>query len=93
MPNGNILNQRDKDRIIEMVWECTPFEVMQIQFSYSVADVTKLMRRELKEKSFKPWRTRVNSGTSQKCLKNRHADINRFRCSRQRTLSNNKISK
>lgn len=77
-----------------MAWEDrTPFEAIDIQFGYTESEVIKLMRRELKEKSFKLWRARVHSGTSQKHLKKRNPDINRFRCSRQRSISNNKISK
>jgi uncharacterized protein (TIGR03643 family) len=88
------LNDREKDRIIEMAWEDrTPFEAIFFQFGYAEADVIKLMRRELKPKSFRLWRARVQSGVSSKHLKKRSADIDRFRCSRQRTISNNKISK
>lgn len=94
MTSLKTLNQRSKDRIIEMAWEDrTPFEVIFVQFGFSESDVIKLMRRELKEKSFKLWRTRVHNGTSMKHLKKRHSEINRFRCSRQRSISNNKISK
>jgi len=85
---------RDVNRIIEMAWEDrTPFEAIEFQFGVSESDVIKIMRRELKEKSFKRWRKRVNSGVSQKHLKKRSEDISRFRCSRQRAISNNKISK
>ena len=84
----------DLDRIIEMAWEDrTPFEALEIQFGVTEAEVIKIMRRELKESSFKRWRKRVNSGVSQKHLKKRNADISRFRCSRQSAISNNKISK
>ena len=77
-----------------MAWEDrTPFEAINAQFSLKESDVIKLMRRELKPKSFRRWRARVNSGVSQKHLKKRNPDINRFRCSRQRAISNNKISK
>lgn len=82
------------DRIIEMAWEDrTPFEAIEMQFGLAEADVIKLMRKELKESSFKLWRKRVNSGTSQKHLKKRSAEIDRFKCSRQTNISNNKISK
>ena len=85
---------RDVNRIIEMAWEDrTPFEAIEFQFGVSESEVIKIMRRELKEKSFKRWRKRVNSGVSQKHLKKRSEDISRFRCSRQRAISNNKISK
>lgn len=82
------------DRIIEMAWEDrTPFEAIKAQFGLTEADVIKLMRTELKRKSFNLWRERVNSGTSQKHLKKRNEDITRFKCDRQRNISNNKISK
>lgn len=85
---------RDVNRIIEMAWEDrTPFEAIKFQFGVSESEVIKIMRRELKEKSFKLWRKRVNSGVSQKHLKKRSGDISRFKCSRQRAISNNKISK
>ncbi len=86
--------EHNLDRIIEMAWEDrTPFEAISYQFGLSEADVIKLMRLNLKEKSFKLWRKRVNSGVSKKHLKKRNPDINRFKCSRQRQISNNKISK
>ena len=85
---------QDIDRIIEMAWEDrTPFEAIQIQFSISEAEVIKIMRTELKPSSFKRWRKRVNSGISQKHLRKRNSKIRRFKCSRQTTISNNKISK
>ncbi|MFT7344284.1 MAG: hypothetical protein ACI9XP_000867 [Lentimonas sp.] len=82
------------DRIIEMAWEDkTPFEAIKIQFGLTEADVIKLMREELKNSSFKRWRKRVNSGVSSKHLHKRSEEINRFKSSRQRNISNNKISK
>ena len=84
----------DIDRVIEMAWEDrTPFEAIDIQFGLSEADTIKLMRSELKRNSFNLWRQRVNSGVSQKHLAKRSADINRFKCSRQKAISMNKISK
>lgn len=84
----------DTDRIIEMAWEDrTPFEAIKFQFGLSEQDVIALMRRELKRSSFNRWRKRVNSGVSQKHLQKRNPGINRFKCSLQRAISNNKISK
>lgn len=84
----------DIDRIIEMAWEDrTPFEAISKQFGLSESDVIKLMRKELKRSSFNLWRKRVNSGVSQKHLKKRSEEITRFKCSRQKSISNNKISK
>ncbi|MAU72433.1 MAG: TIGR03643 family protein [Pseudozobellia sp.] len=88
------MTERELDRIIEMAWEDrTPFEAIEAQFKLSEADVIKLMRRELKPNSFKLWRKRVNSGTSSKHLKKRNDNITRFKSSRQKSISNNKISK
>jgi uncharacterized protein (TIGR03643 family) len=84
----------DIDRVIEMAWEDrTPFEAISIQFGLSEAETIKLMRSELKRNSFNLWRKRVNSGVSQKHLAKRSDDIKRFKCSRQKTISMNKISK
>ena len=88
------MQQTDINRIIEMAWEDkTPFEAIKIQFGFTEADVIKLMRKELKESSFKRWRKRVNSGVSTKHLNKRSEEIKRFRSSRQKNISNNKISK
>ncbi len=84
----------DIDRVIEMAWEDrTPFEAITFQFGLSEADTIKLMRTELKRNSFNLWRTIINSGVSQKHLIKRTADIKRFKCSRQKSISMNKISK
>ncbi|KQT18507.1 RNA methyltransferase [Chryseobacterium sp. Leaf404] len=87
-------NPEQTDRIIEMAWEDrTPFEAIEFQFEISEAEVIELMRKELKFSSFKLWRKRVNSGVSHKHLKKRSDEISRFKCSRQRAISHNKISK
>jgi uncharacterized protein (TIGR03643 family) len=84
----------DTNRIIEMAWEDrTPFEAINFQFGLSEKQVIVLMRQTLKESSFKLWRKRVNSGVSQKHLKKRNPEISRFKCSRQKSISMNKISK
>ncbi len=88
------LEPKDIDRIIEMAWEDrTPFEAIEFQFGLPESEVIKLMRNELKRSSFNLWRKRVNSGISQKHLMKRNQEIKRFKCSRQRTISLNKISK
>ena len=82
------------DRIIEMAWEDrTPFEAITFQFGISEAETIAIMRTELKRSSFNLWRKRVNSGISQKHLKKRNPEIERFKCTRQRIISLNKISK
>ena len=90
----NNFTERQLDRILEMAWEDrTPFEAIIFQFDIPEKEVIKLMRGNLKESSFKRWRKRVNSGVSTKHLKKRSQDITRFKCSRQRAISGNKISK
>jgi uncharacterized protein (TIGR03643 family) len=92
--NFTAMDRVDIDRVIEMAWEDrTPFEAITIQFGLSEADTIKLMRTELKRNSFNLWRKRVNSGVSQKHATKRSAEIKRFKCSRQKTISMNKISK
>lgn len=89
-----MFNDSDIDRIIEMAWEDrTPFEAISYQFGISESQTIQLMRKELKRSSFNLWRKRVNSGVSQKHVKKRDAEINRFKCTRQRAISNNKITK
>tara|TARA_B100000497_G_scaffold7898_2_gene8181 strand:- start:3520 stop:3849 length:330 start_codon:yes stop_codon:yes gene_type:complete len=88
------LTEIELDRIIEMAWEDrTPFEAIVYQFGLTEKEVIKLMRGNLKESSFKRWRKRVNSGVSQKHLKKRNPEISRFKCSRQKSISGNRISK
>lgn len=88
------MNALNTNRVIEMAWEDrTPFEAIKFQFDLAESQVIKLMRSELKSSSFKLWRKRVNSGVSSKHLKKRSSEIVRFKCSRQRGISNNKISK
>jgi len=94
MIKSNPFSPKDLDRIIEMAWEDrTPFEAIKFQFSLLEKEVIKIMRSNLKESSFKRWRKRVNSGVSQKHLKKRSSEITRFKCSRQKSISGNKISK
>lgn len=88
------LSPHEIDRIVEMAWEDrTPFEAIAFQFQLNEGGVIALMRRVLKPNSFRLWRKRVNSGISQKHLHKRNPDIQRFKCSRQRQISLNKLSK
>lgn len=87
------LSTRDIDRIIEMAWEDrTPFDAITFQFNLKEQDVINVMRREMKPSSFKLWRKRVQ-GRKTKHLKLREFDSGRFKCSRQKQISHNKISK
>ena len=81
------------DRIIEMAWEDrTTFEAIKMQFGISEQEVIKIMRIEMKPNSFRMWRERVQ-GRKTKHQKLRGYDKGRFKCSRQKQISNNFISK
>jgi len=83
----------EKDRIIEMAWEDrTPFDAIYIQFGLTEDKVKALMKRELKFSSYTLWRTRVENCKT-KHAKKRSTDIDRFKCTRQRAISGNKIAK
>ena len=83
----------DLDRIIEMAWEDrTPFDAIKFQFGVSEAQVKALMKKNLKPRSYQLWRKRVENCTT-KHAKKRESSIDRFKCSRQRSISGNKISK
>ncbi|APY09442.1 TIGR03643 family protein [Winogradskyella sp. J14-2] len=87
------LNERQIDRIIEMAWEDrTPFEAITFQFGLKEQEVIELMRKEMKPSSFKMWRKRVQ-GRATKHMYKRTFDKGRFKCSRQKSISNNSISK
>ncbi|EKK00771.1 hypothetical protein RBSH_03969 [Rhodopirellula baltica SH28] len=48
------------DRVIMMAWEDrTSFDAIQTQFSLSHGDVIRLMRQEMKPRSFRMWRKRT----------------------------------
>ncbi|MEM7514644.1 MAG: TIGR03643 family protein [Bacteroidota bacterium] len=87
------LSTEEIDRIVEMAWEDrTPFDAITLQFGLSEQEVITLMRREMKASSFRMWRKRVQ-GRSTKHKVKREESVDRFRCSRQKTISLNKISK
>ena len=94
MADKKIWSAEDENRLIEMAWEDrTPFEAIRFQFGLTQGEVIKFMRSSLKRSSFNLWRKRVNQGVSIKHLNKRTDDISRFKCSRQRDISSNKISK
>lgn len=91
--NKNKLSIVHIDRVIEMAWEDrTTFEAIKYQFNLSEQDVISLMRKELKGKSFKLWRKRVQ-GRKTKHQKLRNFVKGSFKCSRQKTISNNALAK
>ncbi|MDC0008750.1 TIGR03643 family protein [bacterium] len=76
------MTEEQIDRIIEMAWEDrTPFEAIEFQFGLKENDVRKIMRKHMKESSFKMWRERVK-GRKTKHAKN--SDGTRFKSKNQR---------
>ena len=91
--NTEELAVKDIDRIIEMAWEDrTSFEAIELQFGMAEKEVIELMRKEMKSSSFKMWRKRMK-GRQTKHAALRSSDVSRFKCSRQKIISLNKISK
>ena len=87
------LSAKDIDRIIEMAWQDrTSFEGIEIQFGMAESAVIELMRKEMKSSSFKMWRKRMK-GRQNKHAALRNSMVTRFKCSRQKSISLNKISK
>lgn len=81
------------DRVIEMAWEDrTPFDAIEAQFGLPEAEVIKLMRREMKQSSFKMWRARVQ-GRATKHLAKRTFTEGRHKSAMQRNITGNAISK
>ena len=78
------MNIKEIDRIIEMCWEDrTPFESIEFQFGLKEKEAIELMRKNLKEKSFKIWRKRV-SGRKTKHIKLKSSD--RFKSTHKRSI-------
>ena len=89
------MNNIEIDRIIEMAWEDrTSFDVIYKQFNIQEKEVIKIMRSNLKKSSFKLWRKRVNGRKTKhlKVLNNDGIKTLRFKCSRQKNISNNRIT-
>ncbi|WP_031426704.1 TIGR03643 family protein [Flavimarina sp. Hel_I_48] len=84
---------RELDRIIEMAWEDrTTFDSIEFQFGLKEQEVIELMRREMKPSSFRMWRERVQ-GRDTKHAAKRNFDEGTFKSSRQKHITQNKISK
>lgn len=76
-----------------MAWEDrSTFDAILLQFGLKEQEVIELMRIEIKPSSFRMWRERVQ-GRKTKHEKLRSFEKGRFKCSRQRQINNNKISK
>jgi len=93
MQNYKNLEQHEIDRIIGMAWEDrTPFDAIEAQFGLCEDEVIKLMRKQLKRKSFERWRKRV-AGRDTKHRKLRSEDVKRFKSPAQNPITKNRIAK
>lgn len=89
----NDFSEIELDRIIEMAWEDrTPFEAITFQFGITEQQTIEIMRTEMKRSSFNMWRKRVQ-GRATKHAKLRVNGIDRFKCTLQKQITHNKISK
>ena len=87
------LSERDIDRIIGMAWEDrTPFEAIEFQFGLTEKEVIRLMQQQMHRRNWKKWRARVQ-GRKTKHRNLRKKNMERFKSSRQRHISQNRISK
>ena len=88
-----LLTPEQTNRVIEMAWEDrTPFEAIEQQFGLSEGQVIRLMRRQLKASSWRMWRARVQ-GRATKHRAKSAVDDARFKSTRQRSITFNKIAK
>ena len=77
-------SEEDIDRIIQMAWEDrTTFDVIEKQFGINQDGVIKIMRKNLKRRSFELWRKRTSGRkTKHKSLVN--IKLPRFKSSDQK---------
>ena len=79
------MNNSDISRIIEMAWEDrTPFEGIYKSYKISEKHVIKIMRNNLRRKSFIMWRKRVRS------RKTKHSVLNSIKYLRHQSKIHNK---
>ena len=79
------LSDADISRVIELAWEDrTPFDAIKSQFNLSNDEVVKIMRNNLKEKSFNLWRKRVRG------RKTKHSELRNFKIGRHHSYDQNK---
>lgn len=93
MSQVELFTEAEKDRLIEMAWEDrTPFEAIEFQFRLKEQQVIEFMRQNSKPSSFRMWRKRMKGRHTKHSQLGADTEA-RFKCSRQRSISSNKISK
>ena len=81
-----MLDERDRDRVIQMAWEDrTPFDAIQWQFGLNEDQVKALMRDQLKPSSYRLWRKRVQ-GRATKHRGSRRFKKGRFKSESQKDI-------
>ena len=81
------------NNVISLAWsDKVSFEEILMKTGKSENEVIKIMRKELTPNSFKSWRKRV-TGRKTKHEAKRNFQLGRFKCSRQKNINQNKISK
>jgi uncharacterized protein (TIGR03643 family) len=76
-------NAHELSRIVEMAWEDrTPFDAIELSFGVNESAVINIMRSQMKLRSFRLWRKRVNSRKT-KHIALRSADVSRGYCPTQ----------
>jgi uncharacterized protein (TIGR03643 family) len=75
--------ESELSRIVEMAWEDrTPFEALEQSFSLNESAVIRVMRSQVKPRSFRLWRQRVTNRKT-KHLMLRSPDVSRGYCATQ----------
>lgn len=88
------LSENEIDRIVEMAWEDrTPFDAIEKQFGIPESQVIKIMRKSMKESSFKMWRARVQGRKTKHAQKVTDDGVDRFKSKMQHGITLNKMSK
>lgn len=79
-----LMEDSNIDRIIEMAWEDrTTFDAIFKQFGVPEKEVIKIMRKNLRKKSFEIWRKRVTNRKT-KHAKNKFSGPRRFKSKNQK---------
>ncbi|WBL25297.1 TIGR03643 family protein [Zunongwangia sp. HGR-M22] len=87
------LSERQVDRVIAMAWEDrTTFEAIEYQFGLTEKDVIKIMQEQMHPRNWRKWRARVQ-GRKTKHQKLRNFESGRFKSTRQRHITGNRLSK
>lgn len=80
------LKDSDKDRIVRMAWkDRSAFDDIHKQFGLTPNEVEQFMRTQLEDKAYKRWRRKASEQGQLKHRKIRSPEVDRFKCSRQRS--------